>query len=74
MELVELPTRAAAHDSTAGQSKSPVNAGTLNGVHVVKPQMATELKNKGAYTHILFECRSDDWRHVFVGYIAISQG
>ena len=29
MELVELPTRAAAHDSTAGQSKSPVNAGTL---------------------------------------------
>ena len=49
MELVELPTRAAAHDSTAGQDKkSQVKAGTQNGEHAIEPQMATGHKQKGA--------------------------
>jgi hypothetical protein len=48
MELVELPTRAAAHDSTAGQDKSQEKAGTQNGEHAGERQMVTGLKMKGA--------------------------
>jgi hypothetical protein len=48
MELVELPTCAAAHDATAGQDKGQDKAGTQNGEHTGDQQMATGLKKKGA--------------------------
>ena len=55
MELVELPTRAAAHDATAGQDKkSQDKAGTQNGEHAGERQTVTGLKKKGAY-HVPFE-------------------
>ena len=58
MELVELPTRAAAHDATVGQDKIQDKAGTQNGEHAGERQMATGLKKKGACHIYLFECRT----------------
>ena len=55
MELVELPTRAAAHDATAGQDRSQDKAGTQNGEHPGERQMVTGLKKKGAcHSHFFF--------------------
>lgn len=52
MELVELPTRAAAHDASSGatadQDKNQDKAGTQNGEHAGERQTVTGLKKKGA--------------------------
>ena len=50
MELVELPTRAAAHDASgAGQDKNQDKAGTQNGENAGERQTVTGLKKKGAF-------------------------
>ncbi|KAH9014476.1 MAGE-domain-containing protein [Lactarius hengduanensis] len=57
MELVELPTRAATHDATAGQDRGQDKAGTQNGENAGERQKVTGLKKKavsqGSKTYIL---------------------
>ncbi|KAH9054702.1 MAGE-domain-containing protein [Lactarius vividus] len=57
MELVELPTRAATHDASAGQDRSQDKAGTQNGENAGERQKVTGLKKKavsqGSKTYIL---------------------
>jgi hypothetical protein len=65
MELVEPPTRAAAHDASGagagGQDKDQDKVGTQIGEHAGERQTVTGLKKKGACVHVTryIECGAD---------------